>query len=418
MLSRGRLLFVASSLIVVLLVAGGRMLAESERQVDDGKDSLYKYMAVFTEVLNLVDRAYVEERDEASLMAGAFEGVLDALDPFALYVPAAEIDRYRQVREIGTTRSGLLVLKERGVAFAAAVEEGSPAAEAGIERGHILAAINGERTRPMPLFEIRALLAGPPGTEIEVERIHQGRKEDVRFTLADYRRPGVGVSVRRGVPVVRLPAFLDTTPEDLETSLRTVMEGAPELAGLTERDRLVLDLRGVAGGDEAVAYRVAGLFTRGELGRLEARDEEIVTFADTTEPLWQGRMAVVIDPGTQGAAEIVTTVLRQNVEATLVGNRSFGHAGRLGEVELQSGDRLLLTDAFYTGPDGEPIDHSLDPDLWVRPSFTAAEAEDADAEGADAGAEEVEPEPDEVLDRAVAVVLGEEELEEEDAAAA
>ncbi len=367
MLSRGRLLFVTLSLVTVLLVAAGRMLAEQNRRSDDGQDSLYKYLSVFTEVLSLVDRAYVDELEQDSLIAGALEGTVDALDPFSLYVPAGQVESFEEARAAGLRWSGLRVLKERGVAFAAAVVEGSPAAVAGLERGHILSTIQGQRTRRMPLYEIQAILAGPPGAEVEIERLDEGQKQVIRFELAEYPRPETELTVHRGAGVLRLPTFDDGVTDDVVASLEKILAGSVELPELVERERLVLDLRGAAGGSPEAAYRVAGLFATGELGALEERGREVESFAGGLTPRWQGKLVVLVDRGTQGPAEVLAAVLQQAAGASLVGDRSFGHCGRLGLYELEGGGRLQITDAFYTGPDREPINRSLQPDLWVRP---------------------------------------------------
>ena len=401
MLTRGRLLFVTLSLATVLLVAAGRMLAEQSRQTDDGRDSLYKYLAVFTEVFSLVDRAYVDELDEATLMAGALEGTLDALDPFALYVPADRVASFEASRAVGRRRSGLLVLKERGVAFAAAVEEGSPAAAAGLERGHILARIQGRRTRQMPLYEIHEILAGAVGTEIEIERLDEGQKEVVRFALGEYPRPETELSVRRGAPILRLRSFDDGVLDAVRASLEAIRNGSAALPELTERDRLVLDLRGSAGGSPEAAFRVAGLFASGELGALLERGDEVETFAGGLAPLWQGKLVVLVDRGTLGPAEALAAVLQQAADASLVGDRSFGHCGRLGLYELEGGARLQITEAFYAGPDREPLNRSLQPDLWVRPDFVSDD----------------DPDRDEILERGLDRLFEEDEEAEERQAA-
>ena len=74
---------------------------------------------------------------------------------------------------------------------------------------------------------------------------------------------------------------------------------------------------------------------------------------------------ILVDRGTLGAAEVFATVLRQKQKAELVGERTFGHAGRQGTAELSSGGRLLFTEAFYTGPDKKPLNEALKPDLLV-----------------------------------------------------
>ena len=76
-------------------------------------------------------------------------------------------------------------------------------------------------------------------------------------------------------------------------------------------------------------------------------------------------MVVLVDRGSLGAAEVLATVLRQKIKAELVGERTFGYAGRQGSADLSTGGRLLFTDAFYTGPDKQPLNQELTPDLLV-----------------------------------------------------
>lgn len=410
MISRGRLAFVALSLVVVLFVVAGSIKATGSRaQDEDGSDSLYKYLAVFTEVLSLVDRAYVDETKVDELMTGAFEGATDALDPFSLYVPADRVDAYLAASAVGSRRSGLLVLKDRGVVFLAAVEKGSPAEKAGLARGDILSQLQGRSTRGMPLWEIRMVLAGEVGTEVEVERLRLGQQEKVKLVLAEFQPSGVVLEQKRGLAVLTIHGFHPETPTDVAASLETLAAGSATLPGLVATDKLLIDLRGVAGGEEATAYRVAELFATGELGALKAREKTLETFKAGREPLWQGKLAVLVDQGTQGPAEVLATVLHQARGAKLVGTETFGHSGRLGMVELSNGARLQITDAFFTGPDQKPIIEGLTPDVEVRLRFGAA------GSGA-AGTEEQKPVEDPVLERGLEVLSEGEEPAEKQAA--
>lgn len=402
MLSRGRLVFISISLSTVFLVVTGSILASTAgRQGDDGEDSLYKYLALFTEVLGLVDRAYVDETQIDTLMSGAFEGTSDALDPFSVYVPSAEVERYDGAREVGARRSGLTVLKERGVAYAMAVEKGSPAAQAGIERGDVISRLQGRSTRDMPIYEIQTVLAGPVATKIKMECLHQGIERDVELELADFPRPGVELTTARNLPVLKIGAFDESTPADVAGSLEALLDDSV-LPRFEVKDHLLLDLRSLAGGSVDAAYKVAALFTSGELGVLKTRDEVVKTFSEESEPKWRGQAVVLVDRGTQGPAEVLATVLHQSIEAKLVGTFSFGHCGRLKPVRLSNGGRLLITDAFYTGPDHEPIRSAIEPDVVVRPDFTAVDEE----------AEEGDP----VLEKGLDVLLGEGEVETKRAA--
>lgn len=402
MLSRGRLVFISLSLSTVFLVVSGSILASTAgRQGDDGEDSLYKYLSLFTEVLGLVDRAYVDETEVEKLMAGAFEGTADALDPFSIYVPSTEVERYEDARTVGSRRSGLTVLKERGVAYAMAVEKGSPADRAGIERGDVIAMLQGRSTRETPLYEIQTLLAGPAATKIKMECLHQGISSDVELELEDYPRPGVDLTTKETLPVMTISAFDESTPADVAGSLDALLDDSV-LPRFEVKDKMVMDLRSIAGGGVESAYRVAALFTSGELGVLKARDEIVQTFADDSEPKWRGDLVILIDRGTQGPAEVLAKVLRQTVHATIVGTFSFGHCGRLNPVRLSNGGRLILTDAFYTGPDQEPIRSAIEPDVMVRPGFGVEDEEEDDSDPA--------------LEKGLDILLGKEEVDKKRAA--
>jgi C-terminal processing protease CtpA/Prc len=112
----------------------------------------------------------------------------------------------------------------------------------------------------------------------------------------------------------------------------------------------------------------------GKLGELKTRQEATLQFEGMEQPLWSGDSVVLVDSGTQGAAEVFATVMRQQAGSQLVGRRTFGHAGRQRLIALSDGSQVLLTDAFYSGPDGEPINQGLKPDVTVN-EFTRSLAE-------------------------------------------
>ena len=355
--SRSRIAFFVLSLVVVSSLAGGRWFAEAVRDEDD---SLYKYLSTFTEVLSLIRQAYVDDTDLDRLMVGALDGTTEALDPFSLYVPADRVEGFLAARERGSRLSGLTLLKERGIAFVVAVEAGSPAAEAGIVPGDLVTEIDGRSTRVMPLWEVQQLMAGEPGRVLDLELIRRGEEISTSFALAAYDAAlatwqPVGPQGDR-VAELRVNRFETGTAERVAAALAAVRE-----AGLS---RLLVDLRDIAGGDTPAAYEVAGLFTSGELGRLVQRGETIQTFEGGERPAWEGRIVVLVNRGTLGAAEVLAKVLRQRADAELVGETTFGHAGRQEEARLSSG-RLFFTSAFYTGPDGAPLDEGLEPDESV-----------------------------------------------------
>ena len=154
--SRQRIVFVLISASLVVSLLSGGFLGAGPR---DDEDDPYKYLSVFTEVLRLVRTVYVEEPDIDTLMAGAMDGATDALDPFSFYVPARRAKSFDGADRVGRQRSGLLVLKERGVAFVASVDPGGAGEKAGVRRGDIISELEERSTRDMPMWELHQFFA-------------------------------------------------------------------------------------------------------------------------------------------------------------------------------------------------------------------------------------------------------------------
>ncbi len=348
-LGGGRVTFACLSLLLVVGLASGAWLGASDDAESVGRDSIYKYLTLWQEVLQLVQDAYVEEADGRGLVGGAMDGVTDALDPFSVYVPASEVESYRAAREVGRRHSGALVLKERGTAYVASVAAGSPAEQAGLERGDIVAGINGRSSRAMPLWELRRQLAGPVGHELHLELVRRGDSVDVTLTLDEYEPLPPAFEEVREVGVLRIPSFGSGTADQVAA----LLDGY-------DGDSLLIDLRGVAGGSAQASYAVAGLFAAGELGSLIDREDRKLEIFEGAGGLYSGDIGVLTDRGSQGAAEILTAVLRHAVDADHYGEPTFGHAGTLRQIELPDGGGLLeTTAAFYTDPAGERLDSGI-----------------------------------------------------------
>lgn len=356
-MSRSRVIFFLVSFVLVLPILAGTLLGAAERSEPSDEDSFYKYLSVFTEVLGLVRQAYVDQPEMDTLIAGALDGTTDALDPFSIYVPARHIDAYLEARTVGLRNSGLVLLREHGIVYVVAAEKGSPAEAAGIKAGDIVAEVDNRTTRTMPLWEIQEVLAGKPGTRVALEMVRVGEAVPASFELKPFDPPPVSLTEAEGATMLRIPSF----EKGAADRVKELLKGAADRT----REGLIVDLRGVSSGEADVAYEIAELFASGDLGALKRRDRELESYGGKSQPVWQGRMVVLVDRSTLGAAEVLATVLRQKVKAELVGERTFGHAGRLGTAELSNGGRLLFTEAFYTGPDKAPIQEALKPDLLV-----------------------------------------------------
>lgn len=356
-MNRGRALFLVLSLAVLVPLVSGVLWSATRTGASGDEDSLYKYLAIFSEVLGLVRSSYVDETDLAHLVVGAMDGSTEALDPFSLYLPAAAVAPHARAAEVGSALSGLIVLRSRGIAYVVSVEEGSPGERAGFEPGDVLAEVGGRSTREMAAWEIDALFTGEPGTRLACEVLRRGEAERKTLELARFEPAGPRLEQAEEFPMLRLPRLAESSATSARPLLaRLAASGAA---------KLLVDLRGVAGGSVDAAYAVGALFARGPLGELRERDRALATFEGTDEPLWRGEIAVLVDGSTLGAAEVLATILRERAGAKLVGVPTFGWAGVRSPVDLEGGGRLLLTTAFYRGPEGAPIDEALAPDLLV-----------------------------------------------------
>lgn len=355
---RSRSLFLSVSLALLLPIASGVLWsASSTSSSDDGDDSLYKYLSIFSEVFGLVRNNYVDPVPPEQLLAGAFEGVGDALDPFAALVPAGAAGDYERARTLARTRSGLLLVKDHGIAYALAVGVGSPAEKAGIERGDVVAEIETVDTRNEPLWRLERRLAGEPGETRAIRIVRQGEPSMKTVELGAWVPAAPKLIAERGVQVLRL--------ERIEKGDAALVRALLEPLAADTGTKLVVDLQGVAGGDADEAFALAALFAQGELGRLERRGESVRDFRSDAPPVFKGELAATLDGGTLGAAEIVALVLEKRANAKTVGLKSFGWAGELSAIELSNGVRFHLTTAFYVGPEGATISGGVAPALLI-----------------------------------------------------
>jgi carboxyl-terminal processing protease len=382
-MNRSRLLFLVCSCLLVLPMVTVLVLAAdpargrhggfaADDKEEDSYDSYLKHLKVFSEVLKLIRDTYVDKPNTEALMAGALEGVTDAMDPFSVYVPGSAVAGYTKALAAGRGLSGLALLKEHGATLVMSVDPQSPADAAGLKVGDLVAKINGTSTRTMPFWQIQEALAGEPGAKISFELIRLGAPVSVSFELKPFTPAPVtaaevdehakpipaGGTAAKHATLLHIPSFGADTAAHVREALAAHPSGGAD-------GNLVIDLRGVSAGEPDAAYPVAQLFTSGNLGALLQRQKEVHSFDAATQPVWHGRLLVLVDRGTGGAAEVLAVVLHQRAAAEVVGERTLGYAGHRASADLSNGSRLFFTDAFYTGPDKKPINEALHPDVSV-----------------------------------------------------
>jgi carboxyl-terminal processing protease len=358
MSTRGRVVVLAVSIPVIAFVVIGGFMSKAIAREDS-----YQVLRIFEDVVTLVMNNYVEEIDVDKVMHGAMHGLADGLDPDSAYLDSKQVAALDKGDTLSSGQTGLEITRQYYLRVIAA-RDGSPAARAGLMPGDYIRAINGESTRDTTVFEGQRMLRGKPGTKVHltVLRGNAAEPHDLDLTLEELSatRP-VGRIARPGTGVLRVMEFSKTTPDQIKGEVSNLTK-----AGAT---RLVIDLRSAAFGDLDSGIAAARLFvSSGVLTYRQDRgkEREAVTAAKG-DGAFTLPVAVLIDNGTSGAAELFAAALAGNKRASLVGERTFGRTARQKLIRLPDGSGLMLTHLVYLTPVGAVIhEKGLVPDVGVE----------------------------------------------------
>jgi len=360
-------------------------------------DTTYGQLSVFNEVVRIVLEAYVEPINLERTMAGARLGLTDALDGDSAYLDPEELKAYQQPPpKTPEAEIGVALTRRYSFLMVVATRPGSPAEKAGLKPGDIIKTIDGRHTRPLPVLIGQRLLRGAPGSTLKLTLLRAG-VDPVEVSIVRERlgpTPPSSKILPDGTGYLRLPEFQARASEEVRGELEALHTSGAR--------NLVLDLRGSAFGSPQEGVKVAELFLKGGVvTKLQsAHASEQVFSAEASRTAWPGPLAVLIDNGTAGAAEIVAAAVSEAGRASLVGAHSFGRAANQKLVPLVEGG-LVLTVSRYLSPKGTPIHgKGLEPTVPVEP---VAPADDATAPAAGAAA----PAADPVLEKALEILRGE-----------
>jgi carboxyl-terminal processing protease len=340
----------------------------ADKQEPLGQDLPWQDARLFAEVLERVEREYVDPVDDHQLLQAAIRGMVSSLDPYSAYLDGEEYDEIKISSSGQYSGVGIEVSMEDGQVVVVAPFEGSPAAEAGIRSGDVIATIDGVAVNTTTLSDTIGRMRGKEGTTVTIGILREGSTEPLQFTLKRSRVQLHSVKaelLEPGYGYVRIAQFSETTGDELSNALRGLRKsgGAP-LKGL------VLDLRNNPGGVLEAAVAVADTFLDGGVivsakGRTpESKFEMKATPGDDLDG---APIVVLVNGGSASAAEIVAGALKDNHRATLMGRTTFGK-GSVQTVIPLSGDRAIkLTTSLYYTPSGVSINHrGIEPDIELE----------------------------------------------------
>lgn len=357
MTSRSRLLVLAIStpILIFAFVGGyfGRAIAQNDT---------YRHLRVFEDVVSLVLNNYVETVDVDDAMEGAMRGLADSLDPESAYL-TPDLVRSREASDPGGPAEVGLDLTRQYYLRVISVRDGSPAEKAGIRGGDFVRAIDNRPTRDMSAYEGSRLLRGAPGTKVSLLVIRGNAADPHMVELVREPVAGPDLTSRMldaSTGYIRLVQFSPDTAARLTQAVAALAK--------TGAIRYVVDLRGTSRGDLDDGVAAAKLFVKsGTLAiRLGRADERAPIAAQSGDGAITAPVALLVDIGTAGPAEVFAAALDGNGRADTIGTPTMGRAARQRLVKLPDQSGLWLTNQRYLTPAGDPIHETgLVPDVPV-----------------------------------------------------
>jgi len=337
------------SILILVFTAVGFVMAKAYSP----DDKTYRSLTVYSEVLEHVQRDYVEDPDIHQVTSGALHGLLDSLDPDSSYLSPLEYTDYKErIQSKAAGTSGLALSKRNGYIIVISILPDSPGQQSGLKSGDYIESIAGFTTSQMSIGQARVLLTGAPGSTVKLSVIRRAKvePEQVDLTLGKVPEPKILEERFEGdIAYLRLPALDAGTVGRLRERLTQLeSKGA---------HKLILDLRDCAIGEPADGVTAAQLFLpSGKIASLKGQTVSEQTFsADASKQVWKAPVAVLLSNGTAGAAEILAAALSDNHRGETIGDRTFGTASWQRVIQLDDGSALILTIANYYTPAGKSI---------------------------------------------------------------
>ena len=328
----------------------------------------YRDLDLFMDVFNRVKADYVDPVDNKTLVKGAIDGMLAALDPHSSYVDELDYDNLQIQTQGNYGGLGLTVTQENGVVKVIAPTEDTPADKAGIKSGDYITHIDGKLIYGDTLDSSIEKMRGEPGTKITLTIVRPGMDKPLEKTLTReiITQKPVKWDVKDGVGIININTFSASTGKDTRAAILAINKslGHAPLG-------YVVDLRENGGGLLSQAIEVSDVFlNHGEIVSQRGRGNDIERYyAESAVPgdVTKGAPVIVlVDAGTASASEIVAGALQDHHRALVMGVRSFGKGSVQTLLPLGPKTALRLTTARYYTPSGRSVQEGgIEPDLAV-----------------------------------------------------
>ena len=326
----------------------------------------YQELEKFMSVYERVKANYVDPVDDHTLIKGAIDGMLSALDPHSSYAEASDFDQLKTTTDGNYGGLGLTVSIEDGAVKVIAPTEDTPAWRAGVKAGDYITHINGELMYGLNLDEAVEKMRGDPGTPIKVTIVRPGRDKPLELSMVRERIEvhNVKWEIKDGIGYININTFGGNVADQTKSALLSIDKatGGHPLG-------YIVDLRSNPGGllDQAVDVSDAFLES-GEIVSQRGREKDDIEryYARPGDMAHGLPVIVLVDAGTASASEIVAGALQDHRRALIMGERSFGKGSVQTVVQTGPEAALRLTTARYYTPSGRSVQAGgIDPDITV-----------------------------------------------------
>ena len=341
-----------------------KSFAETEKNI-------YEKIDLFSEVLNKIDKEYVENVNQSDAMDAAINGVLQSLDPYSAYM-SPEVFKDMQTETSGKFGGlGIEVGMEHGVIKVITPIDNSPASRAGVKAGDYIVKINDIQVQGKSLTEAVQIMRGPVGSDIKITVRRRGVKKAIIFKITREIIKIASVKskyIDKSVGYLRLTSFNENSGDQIKDKIK-------EFNKKKDIKGYILDLRNNPGGLLSQAIKIADFFLEnGEIVSTKGRkiSENRRWFAKKGDLTKGKTLIVLINEGSASASEIVAGALKDHKRAILVGENSYGKGSVQSIIPLKNKGAIRLTISKYYLPSGKSISEvGVTPDIEVEESSDA-----------------------------------------------
>ena len=333
--------------------------------VNSSENEIYQKIDVFGEVLEKINKEYVDEIDQSESMDSAINGLLQSLDPYSAYMTPETFNQMQTETSGEFGGLGIEVSMEAGVVKVISPIDDTPASKAGIKAGDYIVKIDNIQVQGKSLSEAVELMRGPVGSAIELTIRRIGEKKALKFNIIRKIIEIQSVKsdiLEKNIGYIRLTSFNENSGEQIKKKIK-------ELEDKKEIKAYILDLRNNPGGLLSQAIRISDFFLEnGEIVSTKSRkaSENRKWFAKKGDLTNGKTLIVMINYGSASASEIVAGALKDHKRAILLGENSFGKGSVQSIIPLKNEGAIRLTVAKYYLPSGKSISEvGVSPDIEI-----------------------------------------------------